>query len=88
MTTILDCVSKNLESKELQNEIWRSIKEYCPKLKTCVDCMNVKWVHTWKCHSCNGSLCEDHYDRAHYWGYYYKKCVYAMCDNCCWFEIT
>lgn len=42
-----------------------------------------------ECNQCNKNLCLAHYHRALEHGSYYRKCnSFALCDQCCWWEIT
>ena len=41
------------------------------------------------CSICNIKLCQDHYQRALYWGHHYNRIEnHAMCGQCCWFEVS
>jgi len=43
-----------------------------------------------KCTFCNrNKLCPSHFERAKYYANYYRKDLSgAMCDSCCWFEVS
>tara|TARA_B100001093_G_scaffold478346_1_gene506432 strand:- start:149 stop:448 length:300 start_codon:yes stop_codon:yes gene_type:complete len=41
------------------------------------------------CGQCNKNLCINHYNRALEHGVYYRHTPnFALCDQCCWWEIT
>ena len=50
----------------------------------------IKFSHTTnKCDNCNKTiLCDTHYKRARQHGNYYKGLDVAMCNDCCWLEVT
>ena len=61
----------------------------------CTDCdpdiylyVNTGNLEFYKCSRCSANLCNTHFIRATENGKYYGYGdQYAMCDQCCWFEI-
>ena len=66
-----------------------------PDSNICADCdpQIYKFVNTdnlqfYNCSKCSAKLCNAHFARATKNGAYYGYGEnYAMCDQCCWFEI-
>jgi len=59
----------------LPQEIREIIMKYVNTTKLCTCCKQTK-------------LCDTHYKRAQYYHKYYRREEGAMCDMCCWWEVS